>query len=55
MPLTLLTLEREAITTLVKALALYRAYFLTVAVNIGGGVTANVSDYPVCVIDTNTL
>ena len=46
-PPTLSTLEGEAITTPAKALALYRAYFLTVVIDIGGGLVANVSNYPI--------
>ena len=52
---TLSTLDGEATTTLVKALALYKAHFLTSVANIGGGIVANVLGYPVRVIDTDAL
>ena len=52
-PPTLSTLDGEAVTTQTKAFALYRAHFLTAAVDVGGGVVANVSDDPVRVIYTN--
>ena len=42
-------------TTQAKALALYKAHFLTVIADIGGGVAANVLDCPVRVMNVDAL
>ena len=52
-PPTLTTPDGEAATTKAKALALYKAHFLTEAVDVGGGVAASVSDHPVRVMHTD--
>ena len=39
---------------LAKALALYKAHFLTTAINLGGDTIANVLEYPTYVIGTDT-
>ena len=53
MPLTLAIPDGKAVITLAKALALYKAHFLTTATDLGGDTIANVSEHPIRVINTN--